>query len=260
MSLSPPNSIINNRKVVKGHDMFEVPFLILEGPDAPARFTSGPMFREGTEGRTNFDKGHKVSLAVVFKIYTNSANTVAPMPPNVTNGHQMSATKAKVVDSKMFNNVDPSALKMCLYGKSLNNLKKICAKLCKQYAPMIQHLLLTSELAPDLIWKGVIGRTKVVLAGHQGWFEFVELIDKYKTKKGSIMILNVNEDQLAKKSAEVSAAKQLIASAAGPKPGSQELEAAHSCIAAAYKMVQLHKTTAQIYHHNAEQATGGDGG
>ncbi|KAH9812599.1 hypothetical protein DFH28DRAFT_1177038 [Melampsora americana] len=258
MCHSPADSIINNREVVRGHDnqLFEVPSLILEGPDAPARFTSGPMFREGTEARTNFDKAHKVSVAVVCKIYTNSANTVAPMPPNVTNGRQMTATKAKVVDSKTFNSGEPIEMKMCLYGKSLNDLKKICADLCEQYAPMIQHLLLTSELAPDLIWKGVVGRTKVVLAGHQGWFEFVELIDKYKTRKGSVMILNVNEDQLAKKSAEVSAAKQLIASAAGPEPGSQEL---HVRIAAANKMVRLHETTARIYHHNAEQATGGDG-
>ncbi|KAH9819019.1 hypothetical protein DFH28DRAFT_1219018 [Melampsora americana] len=261
MSHSPADLIIINREVVRGHDnqLFEVPSLILEGPDAPARFTSGPMFREGTEARTNFNKAHEVSVAVVFKIYTNSANTVAPMPPNVTNGRRMTTTKAKVVDSKTFNSGDPIEMKMCLYGKSLNDLKKICADLCEQYAPMIQHLLLTSKLAPDLIWKGVVGRTKVVLAGHQGWFEFVELIDKYKTKKGSIMILNVNEDQLAKKSAEVSAAKQLIASAAGPEPGSQELEAAHTRIAAANKMVRLHETTARIYHHNAEQATGGDG-
>ncbi|KAH9811985.1 hypothetical protein DFH28DRAFT_931249 [Melampsora americana] len=260
MCHSPADSIINNRGVVRGHDnqLFEVPSLILEGPDAPARFTSGPMFCEGTEARTNFNKAHEVSVAVVFKIYTNSANTVAPMPPNATNGRRMTATKAKVVDSKTFNSGEPIEMKMCLYGKSLNDLK-ICADLCEQYAPMIQHLLLTSELAPDLIWKGVVGRTKVVLAGHQGWFEFVELIDKYKTKKGSIMILNVNEDQLAKKSAEVSAAKQLIASAAGPEPGSQELEAAHTRIAAANKMVRLHETTARIYHHNAEQATGGDG-
>ncbi|KAH9812625.1 hypothetical protein DFH28DRAFT_1223361 [Melampsora americana] len=91
MSHSPADSIINNREVVRGHDnqLFEVPSLILEGPDAPARFTSGPMFHEGTEARTNFDKAHEVSVAVVFKIYTNSANTVASMPPNVTNGRRM---------------------------------------------------------------------------------------------------------------------------------------------------------------------------
>ncbi|KAH9824183.1 hypothetical protein DFH28DRAFT_1117975 [Melampsora americana] len=261
MSLTPPDSIINNREVVPGHDfqLFEAPSLLLEGHDAPARFTSGPLFCEGTDARKNFDKAHEVSLAVVFKIYTNSANTVAPMPPNVTNGRRITATKAKVVDSKMLNNGDPIEMKICLYGKSLNDLKKICGELCEEYAPMLQHLLLTSELAPDLIWKGVVGRTKVVLAGHKGWFEFVELIDKYKTKKGSIMILNVNEDLLAKKSAEVSAAKQLIASAAGPKPASQELEAAQSCIATADRMVRLHETTTKIYHHNAEQATGGDG-
>ncbi|KAH9820352.1 hypothetical protein DFH28DRAFT_1197712 [Melampsora americana] len=261
MSLSPRNLIVNNREVAPGYDiqLFEAPLSISEGPDALARFTSGPLFREVTDARKTFDKAHEVSLAVVFKIYTNSANTVAPLPPNVTNGHRNTATKAKVVNSKTFNNGDPIDLKICLYGKSLNDLKKICAELCEQYAPMIQHLLLTSKLAPDLIWKGVIGQTKVVLAGHKGWFEFVDLIDKYKTKKGSIMILHVNEDLLAKKSAEVSAAKQLIASAAGPEPASQELEAAQSRIAAADKMVRLHEPTAKIYHHNAEQATGGDG-
>ncbi|KAH9807254.1 hypothetical protein DFH28DRAFT_938926 [Melampsora americana] len=261
MSISPSDSIINNRELVPRDDiqLFEAPSLILEGPDAPARFTSGPLFRDGTYARKNFDKAHEVSLAVVFKIYTNSANAVAPMPPNVSNGRRNTTTKAKVVDSKTFNNGGPIEMKICLYGKSLNDLKKICAELCEQYAPMIQHLLLTSELAPDLIWKGVIGRTKVVLAGHKGWFEFVDLIDKYKTKKGSIMILNVNDNLIAKKSAEVSAAKQLIASAAGPEPASQELEAAQSRIAAADKMVRLHETTARIYHHNAEQATGGDG-
>ncbi|KAH9808590.1 hypothetical protein DFH28DRAFT_908296, partial [Melampsora americana] len=207
-----------------------------------------PLFREGTDARKTFDKAHEVSLAVVFKIYTNSANTVAPLPPNVTNGRRNPATKAKVVDSKTFNNGDPIDLKICLYGKSLNDLKKICAELCERYAPMIQHLLLTSELAPDLIWKGVIGRTKVVLAGHKGWFEFVDLIDKYKTKKGSIMILNVNEDLLAKKSAE------LIASAAGPEPASQELEAAQSRIAVSPPTHFLNTRTYILC-----SATGGDG-
>ncbi|KAH9820298.1 hypothetical protein DFH28DRAFT_1121255 [Melampsora americana] len=261
MSVSPPGSIINNRDLVTKHDqqLFELPSLIIEGHDAPARFSLGPLFHYGTNSRKNFDKAHKVSLAVVFKIYTNNANMVAPMPPNVTNGRCIVGPKAKVVVLKTFNNGDPIELKICLFGKSLNNLKKLCAKLCEQYAPMIQHLLLTRELALDLIWKGVVGRTKIVLAGHQGWFEFVDLFDKYNTKKGSIMILNVNEDLLAKKSAEVSAARKLIASTAGPEPGSQELEAAHTCIAAADKLVRLHKTTARIYHHNAEQASGGNG-
>ncbi|KAH9821583.1 hypothetical protein DFH28DRAFT_1186738 [Melampsora americana] len=261
MSVSPSDSIIINRELVttQDHELFELPSLITEGPDAPARFSSGALFRAGTDSRKLFDKAHEVSLAVVFKIYTNNANTVAPMPPNVTNGRRISASKAKVVDSKTFNNGDPIEIKLCLYGKSLNDLKKICADLCEKYAPMIQHLLLTSELAPDLIWKGVIGRTKIPLSSHTGWFEFVDLLDKYKTKKGSIMILNVNDDILAKKNAEVSAAKKLIASAAGPEPASQELEAAQSRIAAADKLVRLHETTARIYHHNAEQATGGDG-
>ncbi|KAH9823506.1 hypothetical protein DFH28DRAFT_922381 [Melampsora americana] len=251
MSQSPPDSININGELVTGqdHELFEVPSVIVEGPDAPARFSSGPLFREGTDARKSFDKAHEVSLAVVFKIYTNNANTVAPMPPN-----------AQVVDSKTFNNGDPIELKISLFGKLLNDLKKICAEVCEKYAPMIQHLLLTSELAPDLIWKGVIGRTKIPLAGHTGFFEFVDLLDKYKTKKGSIMILNVNDDILAKKKAEVTAAKKLIASAAGPEPASQELEAAHTRIAVSGGQTRpIARNHREDYHYNAEQATGGDG-
>lgn len=261
MSHSPAESITYNGEPVTGHinQLFDDPSPIFEGVDAPARFTTGLLFCEGTDARKIFDKAHEVTLGVVFKIYTNNVVGLAAMPPSVPSGRRTSGSKAKVVDSKTFNNGDPLEFKICLFGESLNDLKDLCANLCEQYAPLMKHLLLTSKLAPQLNWKGVVGRTKIVLAGHEGWFEFVDLLEKSKMKKGSIMILNENEDLKAKKNAQVSAANLLIVSAAGPEPGSQEIEVANARVAAAEKLVRLHKTTAKIYHQHAKQATGGDG-
>ncbi|KAH9812900.1 hypothetical protein DFH28DRAFT_898045, partial [Melampsora americana] len=209
----------------------------------------GPLFLPGTDARIAFDRTHEVTIAVVFKIHTNSAEELAaPIPPKVPNGRRTSGPpKVPLVDSKTFNNGDPIELKTCPYGKSLNDMKKLCATLCEEYAPLMEQLLLNSPLAPVVEWKGVVGRTKVILDGHIGWFEFANLMLKAKKKKFSIMILNDNEAMKAQKKAQ-----KLIATAAGTAPGDQEIEEAE-------KLVKLHETTAAIYHQHAEQSNGGDG-
>ncbi|KAH9807259.1 hypothetical protein DFH28DRAFT_916052, partial [Melampsora americana] len=209
----------------------------------------GPLFLPGTDARIAFDQTHEVTIAVVFKIHTNSAEDLAaPIPPKVPNGRRSSGPpKVPLVDSKTFNNGDPIELKTCPYGKSLNDMKKLSAQLCEEYAPLMEQLLLTSHLAPVVEWKGVVGRTKVILDSHVGWFEFAELMLKAKKKKISIMILNDNEVVKAQKKA-----LKLIATAAGPAPVDQEIEEAE-------KLVKLHETTASLYHQHAEQSNGGDG-
>ncbi|KAH9818456.1 hypothetical protein DFH28DRAFT_1123621 [Melampsora americana] len=241
--------------------LFNRPSTIFEGPDAPYPFGQGPLFRDGTDSRIAFDETHAVTIAVVFKIHTNSAdNLAAPIPPKVSNGRRYSApAKVPLVDSKTFNNGDPIELKACPYGKSLNNMKKLCAKVCEEYAPLMEQLLLTSPLAPVVEWKGVVGQTKVILDSHHGWFEFADLMLKAKKKKFSIMILDNNKVMKAQKKAQESAAKQLIATAAGPAPVEQEIEVVKAHLEEAEKLVKLHKTTAAIYHQHAKQSNGGDG-
>ncbi|KAH9818414.1 hypothetical protein DFH28DRAFT_863701, partial [Melampsora americana] len=135
------------------------PSPIVEGPDAPYPFSQGLLFLPGTDARIAFDQTHEVTIAVVFKIHTNSAEDLAaPIPPKVPNGRRSSGPpKVPLVNSKTFNNGDPIELKTCPYGKSLNNTKKLSAQLCEEYAPLMEQLLLTSHLAPVVKWKGVVG-------------------------------------------------------------------------------------------------------
>ncbi|KAH9811849.1 hypothetical protein DFH28DRAFT_931521 [Melampsora americana] len=208
------------------NSLFNRPSSIFEGPDAPYPFAKGPLFRDGTDARIAFDETHAVTIAVVFKIHTNSAEDLAaPIPPKVSNGRRYSApAKVPLVDSKTFNNGDPIELKACPYGKSLNDMKKLCAKVCEEYAPLMEQLLLTSPLAPVVEWKGMVGQTKVMKA---------------------------------QKKAQESAAKRLIATAAGPAPVEHEIEVVNACLEEAEKLVKLHETTAAIYHQHAEQSHGG---
>ncbi|KAH9817021.1 hypothetical protein DFH28DRAFT_926594 [Melampsora americana] len=230
MSQSATSTNGNQSPTDIGRDntLFNRPSNIFEGADAPFPFSQGPLFLPGTDARKAFDQTHEVTIAVVFKIHTNSAEELAaPIPPKVPNGRRTSGPpKVPLVDSKTFNNGDPIELKTCPYGKSLNDMKKLCATLCEEYAPLMEQLLLNSPLAPVVEWKGVVGRTKAMKA---------------------------------QKKAQESAAKKLIATAAGTAPGDHEIEVVNARLEEAKKLVKLHETTAAIYHQHAEQSNGGDG-
>lgn len=211
------------------NQLWEVPNDHWEGDDAPARsLEMDPLFRVGSFEREQFDLHNEVVIQVLFKIHTKNEVVI-----EAQNASKKSGTAVNLIDSKLFNEGEVLEFRTCLYGKSFNDFKELSGAICERYAPGMKKMVLHSEAAPNLTWK----RRRAVL-----------------------LIYTESSKLTAKKRAQASAAKQLIASTNGPEAIHQELSITNERLKASEKLVALHETTATIFTKHAETGiAGGDG-
>ncbi|KAH9807450.1 hypothetical protein DFH28DRAFT_938543 [Melampsora americana] len=244
----------------------------LQGADAPAESPDGcPLFRAGTFERDQYDRANEVVLQILFKIHTESEVVILnPADKTATSfastkvapGRRSAGTAVNVIDSKVFNDGVPHELRVCLYGKSLNQFRDLCAEMCERYAPGMYQMVLNSDVAAHLTWKATVGRTTptFVLQDHLKYFEYVAALMKSRGRRGTILIYTESSKLAAKKKAQASAAQKLIASTNGPVAVHAELSQANKRLEASQKLVALHQMTAELFHQHAEVGNaGGDG-
>ncbi|EGG03019.1 uncharacterized protein MELLADRAFT_109689 [Melampsora larici-populina 98AG31] len=161
-----------------------------------------------------------MTVQVKFKIHTEKEVKVdqGNSMKVATQGRKGAATsmvRHNLVESKMFNQGNILELVKCLFGKSLHNFKGMCGDICEEYKPGMHHLVLSSPIAPCLIWMGQVGSEKITLVDSLTWQAFVDLLSKATKHKGLVIIFTENKKEKAKKVAQNCAAKELIASASG---------------------------------------------
>ncbi|KAH9809147.1 hypothetical protein DFH28DRAFT_1189853 [Melampsora americana] len=264
----------NNSAPVVGSmdELWEPSTAHLQGADAPAETADGcPLLQVGTFKRNQFDRANEVVLQVLFKIHTES-EVVIINPANktlttfasakVAPGRRTAGTAVNVIDSKVFNNGLAHELRVCLYGKSFNQFRAMCAELCERYAPGMHQMVLNSDVAANLTWKATVGRTtpSFVLQDHNKYFEYVAALMKSRARRGILLIYTESSKLAAKKKAQASAAKQLIASTNGPVAVHAELSQANERLEASQKLVALHQMTAELFHQHAEVGNAGGNG
>ncbi|EGF97112.1 uncharacterized protein MELLADRAFT_79854 [Melampsora larici-populina 98AG31] len=206
---------------VEGHmnALFELPSN-LTGDDAPATCSQqNPLYRVGTVPRMQFNKRNEMFVQVKFKIHAEKEVEVQATSMKVASRSRRAAASAaryNLIESKMFNQGNVIELVKCLFGKSLKDFKGMCGDICDEYQSGMRQLVLASDLAPRLVWVAQVGREKITLVDHLTWQNFVDLLARATKHKGSVMIFTEDPKEKAKKDAQTSAAKELIASASGP--------------------------------------------
>ncbi|KAH9816702.1 hypothetical protein DFH28DRAFT_1094667 [Melampsora americana] len=214
-----------------------------------------PLYRVGTPAREMFDLNHQMTIEVRFKIYTNQEVDVdnpSQATPKVGAGKKPAkVAKLNLIDYKA---IAPGYLeiKTCLFGKSLNDFKKLVAESCEDYESGMQQILLEGVLSPTLKWKTTVGRVKQVLEDADKWQAFVDALEKSTKKQGILSIENGNVKVKSKDDSKESATKKLIARTNGREPEDQDSEESK-------KEVELKGLACKVFsQHGLEGYAGGD--
>ncbi|KAH9809088.1 hypothetical protein DFH28DRAFT_1086889 [Melampsora americana] len=215
-----------------------------------------PLYRVGTPAQEMFDLNHQMTIQVRFKIYTDQEVDVdnpSQATPKVGAGKKPAkVAKLNLIDYK---SIAPGYLeiKTCLFGKSLNDFKKLVAESCKDYESGMQQILLNGVLSPTLKWKTTVGRVKQVLEDADKWQAFVNALEKSTKKQGILSIENGNVEVKLKDDSKGSATKKLIARTNGREPEDQDSEGSK-------KDVELKGLACKVFsQHGLEGYAGGDG-
>ncbi|EGG10892.1 uncharacterized protein MELLADRAFT_102653 [Melampsora larici-populina 98AG31] len=223
------SSLSSNALVEQGaicmNDLFEDPTHHLDGDESPAKPPNlSPLHRKGTNARKIFEAKHEVVIEVNFKIHVDQEVTVVIESSNTSSCKRKAAT-VNVIDSKVFNASGVRRLKQCLYGMSFKEFREICAGICEEYSTGMKQIVLSSEVAPNLIWKASVGGSKFELHNYTHWFEFVNFISQPKKCKGSLTIITRSAKAAAAQEAQVSTVRELIANTNGSMAKDIEMEA-----------------------------------
>ncbi|KAH9815076.1 hypothetical protein DFH28DRAFT_1165254 [Melampsora americana] len=216
--------------------LFDPPFLITDGNDAPARHpTLARLWRQGTEKRRLLEESQSFTIAVLFKIHTNNPVNAPPAPVFA------------VIDSSTFKN-----------NRSLNEFKDLVGDICKDYQKGTKKVVLDSPLSALLTWNTTVGLKKSHLVDYFTYQQFVQNLAKSRTRKG---VINITLEK-----AQASGGVAYIKGINGPTSIEEELAASKEETAAAKqetmevqaaKSLELEAST--IYSEHLEQALGGDG-
>ncbi|EGG02475.1 uncharacterized protein MELLADRAFT_110055 [Melampsora larici-populina 98AG31] len=177
------------------NSLFEDPPLIHDGPDAPARQAGGNLLpKPGSPARVQFDKTHEVKINVEFKI----AFEDEPDEPQVRIGGSTKSKPKKtftVINSNNLPTGKGKFVRACLIGKSLNEFKVLCGNVIGEMREGMNEVILTGEMAKELIWKVKVGKTPFTLSSYTEWQELVDTIDRSKTKIGDLTISTPSDAQ-----------------------------------------------------------------
>ncbi|EGG00771.1 uncharacterized protein MELLADRAFT_111573 [Melampsora larici-populina 98AG31] len=192
------------------NSLFEDPPLIHDGPDSPARQAGGNLLpKPGSPARVKFDKTHEVKINVEFKI----AFEDEPDEPQVRIGGSTKSKPKKtftVINSNNLPTGKGKFVRACLIGKSLNEFKVLCGNVIGEMREGMNEVILTGEMAKELIWKVKVGKTPFTLSSYTEWQEFVDTIDRSKTKIGDLTISTPSDAQKKRELAAVSATDRLL--------------------------------------------------
>ncbi|KAH9823090.1 hypothetical protein DFH28DRAFT_922022 [Melampsora americana] len=104
----------------------------------------------------------------------------------------------------------PKAISMPLW-------KEICASTFDQYVLGMYHMVLNSEVAPNVSWKVPVGQTtpSFALGDHLNYFNFVNHVNKSQGSRATLWIHTKCSKVAARKKAQESSAEKLNASTDG---------------------------------------------
>ncbi|KAH9809276.1 hypothetical protein DFH28DRAFT_1111851 [Melampsora americana] len=203
-----------------------------------------------------FDLNHQMTIEVRFKIYTDQEVDVDnPSQATPKVGAGMKPAKVAKLNLIDYKSIAPGYLeiKNCLFGKSLNDFKKLVAESCEEYESGMRQILLDGVLSPTLKWKTTVGRVKQVLEDADKWQAFVDALEKSTKKQGILCIENGNVEVKSKDDSKGSATKKLIARTNGREPEDQDSEESK-------KEVELKGLACKVFsQHGLEGYAGGDG-
>ncbi|KAH9807222.1 hypothetical protein DFH28DRAFT_1074387 [Melampsora americana] len=210
-----------------------------------------PLYRVGTPAREMFDLNHQMTIEVWFKIYTDQEVDVdnpSQATPKVGAGKKPAkVAKLNLIDYKSIA-PDYLEIKNCLFGKSLNDFKKLVAESCEDYESGMRQILLDGVLSPTLKWKTTVGRVKQVLEDADKWQAFVDALEKSTKKQGILSIENGNVEVKSKDDS-----KKLIARTNGHGPEDQDSEESK-------KEVELKGLACKVFsQHGLQGYAGGNG-
>ncbi|KAH9814579.1 hypothetical protein DFH28DRAFT_928694 [Melampsora americana] len=246
-----------------------IPFMgpmneLLEPPDERVGDDRGatcikqkPLYRVGTDARNQFDAKNQATIEVKFKIYTDDnvdINAPAKTTAKGVAGKKTSKTvKLNLINSTAINS-NYLCFKTCLFGKSLNEFKTLCANRSELYKGGIKTIILDCAFSPGLKWKALVGRFKTTLDDGDKWQAFVTALEKSVKKFGTVSVENDNSVVKSNVETKESATKSLIAKTkAKAKPGSDESEKLT-------KDAQLQKFACEVFSkHGSKGFAGGDG-
>ncbi|KAH9818027.1 hypothetical protein DFH28DRAFT_1094290 [Melampsora americana] len=274
-----PQAPIGNGQLPQEHgnpdEVFDPPFVLTEGDDAPARHpTLERLWRQGTENRRILEESQSFTVGVLFKIHTNNPVKFPPPKSNPIPAPKLSTRKKKapppptfaVIDSSTFKNNRVLEFNVFLYGKSLNEFKDLIGNICDDYEKGTKKVVLDSPLTPLLTWNATVGVKKLQLVDYDSYQQFVYNLGKSRSRKGTINITLENPLVKEKRDAQASGGVAYIKDINGPSSIEEELAAAkEETIAAkeetiavkAAKALELEAST--IYSEHLERALGGDG-
>ncbi|EGG05729.1 uncharacterized protein MELLADRAFT_107328 [Melampsora larici-populina 98AG31] len=192
------------------NSLFEDPPLIHDGPDAPARQAGDNLLpKPGSPARVKFDKTHEVKINVEFKI----AFEDEPDEPQVRIGGLTKSKPKKtftLINSNNLPNGKGKFVRACLIGKSLNDFKVLCGNVIGDMREGMNKVILTGEMAKELIWKVKVGKVSFTLSSYTEWQDFVGTIDRSKNKIGDLTISTPSDAQKKRELAAVSATDRLL--------------------------------------------------
>ncbi|KAH9807449.1 hypothetical protein DFH28DRAFT_938541 [Melampsora americana] len=276
--MTPQNPNSNGQvphEVQNADEVFDPPFLIKDGDDAPARHpTLERLWRQGTENRRILEESQSFTVGVLFKIHTNNPvkdpppTASIPQPPKLSNRKKKAppAPTFAVIDSSTFKNNRVLDFRVFLYGKSLNEFKDLIGDVCDEYEKGTKKVVLDSPLTPMLTWNATVGTKKLHLVDFNSYQEFVQNLAKSRSRKGTINITLEKPQVKEKQDAQASGGVAYIKDLNGPTTIEEELAASkEETIAAkqetkevkAAKALELEALT--IYSDHLERALGGDG-
>ncbi|KAH9820012.1 hypothetical protein DFH28DRAFT_1200583 [Melampsora americana] len=278
LEMTPPDPIRNGQVPHELHnadEVFDPPFLITDGDDAPARHpTLERLWRQGTENRRILEESQSFTVGVLFKIHTNNPVKDPPamastFPPAKLSNRKKKAPPAPtfaVIDSSTFKNNRVLDFRVFLYGKSLNEFKDLIGDVCDEYEKGTKKVVLDSPLTPMLTWNATVGTKKLQLVDYDSYQEFVQNLGKSRSRKGTINITLEKPQVKEKRDAQASGGVAYIKDLNGPTTIEEELAASkEETIAAkqetmevkAAKALELEAST--LYSDHLERALGGDG-
>ncbi|KAH9806946.1 hypothetical protein DFH28DRAFT_1090416 [Melampsora americana] len=220
----------------------------------------GPMneLLEPPDERVGDDRGATSNrLKQLYCIFTNKEVDI-DAPTDVTakvvaGKKQPKTIKLNLIDSTAINSKYLD-FKACLFGKSLNEFKILCADRSELYEGGMKTIILDCAFSPDLKWKASVGRFKTSLDDGEKWQGFVTALEKSVKKFGTVSIENDNLIVKFNVEAKVRICDQVAEKAtAEGKPGSQES-------AQDKKDAQLQTFACEVFSkHGSEGFAGGDG-
>ncbi|KAH9807120.1 hypothetical protein DFH28DRAFT_1153161 [Melampsora americana] len=212
------------------NNLFELPDERVGDDQGAIRIKQNPLHRPGTPARIQFNQKNEMTIEVRFKIYTPTTvdiNIPSPTPDKVGAGKKAAKSiKLNLLNSKKMKG-KYLEIKTCLFGKSLNEFKKIVADACEGFQGGMKSIVLNTDLSPELKWKTTVGRTTQVLDLVEQWQAFVTALEKSIKRVGLVVIENENREVQSFKEQTQTATEQLIDQTNGGGTESRELKEAN---------------------------------